>query len=309
MVVWSDGRTVPYYQIFGARVTPGGSVMEPSGMLVGPNNTFFQYYPSVAFGGTRFLAVWTYGTSPYQIMGRFIDTTGTLGDTLVVAVPGGYIFGTRLASNGANYFVAWVEYTGSDYAIKGVVLDSNGARISGPFTIATGIYYYNSMGLAFDGYNFIVTYSIMDGSVYQVYGIFYSASGMPIETAFKISNSTYNCYYGDVIPGANDRCLNVWCETRSTYDIYGNIDVEVGIEEGSGNASRMSLLKSTVVTNAIELRDYFEGNEAYVYDASGGLIGMTRNGYYDCSKLGAGVYFVRAKTAANGSCVKVIKVK
>ena len=306
MVVWSDGRTVPYYQIYGARVTPGGSVMEPSGILVGPNNTLFQYYPSLAFGGTRFLAVWTYGTSPYQIMGRFINTNGTLGDTIMVAIPGGYTYGTRLASNGTNYFVAWVEYTGSDYAAKGVVLDNNGARIMGPFTIASGIYYYNSMGLAFDGHNFIVTYSILAGSVYQIYGRFYSPSGAPLDTAFRISNSDYNCYYGDVIAGANDHCLNVWCDARSTYDIYGNVDVEVGIEEGTGGSEQVIALKSTIVTNAIELRNYSEGKEARIYDVSGCVIGDTRRGRYDCSKLDAGVYILKI---GSGSSAKVIKVK
>jgi hypothetical protein len=297
----------PFYQIFGARVTPGGAVMEPSGMLLGPNNTLFQYYPSVAFGGTRFLAIWTYGTSPYQIMGRFINTDGTLGDTIVVAIPGGYTMGTRLASDGANYFVAWMEYTGSEYAARGVVLDGSGVQICAPFTVASGVT-YNSLGLAYDGYNYIVTYSMMAGTAYQIYGRFLDASGTPLDTAFQISNSSYNCYYGDVFPGANDRCLNVWTESRSTYDIYGNVDVEIGVEEGTVIRDPVIALKSTVVTNSIELRSYSAGKEVHIYDASGCLVGATRNGYYDCSKLGAGVYFVKMALDDN-RCTKVLKIK
>ena len=302
-VVWSDARDNFYYRIYGSRVSPAGTVLDPAGVQLGPTNNLYQYYPAVAFDGTRFLCVWEYGTSPYQIMGRFINSGGTLADTVKIATPAGYVYTLRLVFNGSNYMVAWSEYSGSQYQLKGLRLTTAGVPIGSPFIVATGIE-LSTIGLRWDGYNYLFTYSQSGGSVYQIFGQFYTAAGVPSGSAFRISNSTYSCYYGDMIPGPGNRYLNVWTETRANYDIYGNIDVQVGIDEGGSQNRTDVRLKSTVVTNAIELIG--QSIELPIYDSNGRLVGRLNNGKYDCSGLNNGVYFLKLPA---GPALKVVKIK
>jgi len=308
MAVWSDSRNT-YYQIYAARITPAGAVLEPNGISVGPLTSTYQYYPSIAYTGTRFFVVWSY-SSPYAITGRFINTDGSISDTFRIATASNYIYNTRIAYDGTNFFVAWVEYTASEYTVKGQRVSNTGLPIGSTITIASPVYYYNSLGLRFDGTNYIVTYStptiVVADTVYQIWGRKYNTSGSPVGVPFRISNSLYDAYYGDVVPGANNRYLNVWCEYRTTYDIYGNIDIPiVDIEESNNMLLQKLSLKTSVVTDMIEL-DGLVGKEITIFDVFGRKIGTTTSGRYDCHALGSGIYFIQTPS---GEPLKFIKIK
>ena len=52
LVAWTDDRGGP--GIFAARVTPGGTVLDPTGFVVSSGG----YRPTLAFDGTNYLVVW-----------------------------------------------------------------------------------------------------------------------------------------------------------------------------------------------------------------------------------------------------------
>lgn len=305
-VVWGDGRS-SYYQVYGARVTPAGSVLDPSGILISRNLSAYHYFPAVAWGGTRYLVVYgNYSPTPYVLYGRLVNTNGTFAsDTIRLATASAGIYHTHVAFSGTNFMVIWVEMT-SPYTLKGIIVSSNGTPIGSPFTIATNVYYFKSARVVFNGINYLVTYSLLSGSLYELWGQHYNTAGSAVGSAFKITPTTYSVYYGDVTPGGNNRYLNVWNEYRaSSYDIYANIDVQmVNIEEQRKNSIPSCHLKSTVVKNLIELMNTDE--QAEIFNAAGSYLGRTTNGVYDCSQLNTGVYFVRL---TSGWAFKVIKIE
>ncbi len=304
-MVWGDNRS-SICQIYGARVTPAGSVLDPSGILISRNTSLYQYYPAVAWGGTRYFVVWgVYSSSPYALYGRFVNTNGTFAsDTIRLATGSAGIYHAHAAFDGTNFMVIWVETT-SPYVLKGILVSSNGTPITTPFTIATNAYYFKSARVCFDGTQYFVSYINMSSSPYALWGRKYSLSGSPIGSAFKITPTTYSVYYPDVIPGANNRYLNVWSEYRTSgYDIYANLDIQmIGIEEQNDEGTHKCHLKSTIVHKLIELVDTEE--EAKILDAQGRYIGITTKRTYDCSELKSGVYFVRLNS---GKTFKVIKI-
>jgi hypothetical protein len=304
MVIWSDARAGSGYQIYTARVSPAGSVLDPSGVQIGPATATYQYFPSIVYDGTRFFSVWGYYLSPYAVTGRFINANGTpYGDTIQLATASAYVYGTRLAYSGSNFLVSWMEYGGANL-LKGLIVSASGTPVGSPFTIADTVMYMSS-GLRWDGGKYLVTYCRSSSGYYQVFGRYYNVSGSPVGAPFNISNTPYNCYYADFVPG-NGRFLNLWSEYRSTYDIYGNVDVQIDIDEGA-NCSRQTNLKlrSSIVQNSIEVIGA-DDRQVRIYDRTGRLLGSTGNGHFDCSDLESGIYFVKAAT---GEQFKVIKVK
>lgn len=306
LVVWTDARAGSSYRIYGSRVSTAGAVLDPSGIAIGPATATYQYYPSVGYNGTRYFVVWGYYSSPYAVTGRFINTNGTpYGDTIRIAAASSYVYGTCIAYDGTNFMISWVEY-GTYSRLKGIrISGSTGAPIGSPFVISDSVYYYNSIGLSFANSRYLAVFCKQVGGLYQMMGRYYSTAGAPIGSAFNISNTPYTCYYGDVVAGPANRYFNLWTESRSTYDIYGTVDVMIGVDENAAEPKSPSVLRSTIIRDAIELSGT-SNLEMKVYDEGGRLIGSSATGRYDASGLEAGVYFVRLADGAQG---KVIKVK
>jgi len=74
LAVWLDGRNG--FHIYGARIRPNGTVIDPDGFVICQCSHDHQgYYPCVVWDGSRFLVVW-YEYWPYHdyaIKGRFVD--------------------------------------------------------------------------------------------------------------------------------------------------------------------------------------------------------------------------------------------
>ncbi len=285
-------------------MTPAGSVLDPSGILISRNTAVNSYYPAVAWGGTRYLVAWgNYGT-PYAVYGRLVNTNGTFAsDTIRLATGAAGIYHTHLAYDGTNFMVIWVEMT-SPYTLKGIRVSNSGMPLGSPFTIASNVFYFKSARICFDGINYFVTYTRTDFSPYQLWGRKYDTNGSPVGSALRITPTTYGTYYGDVVPGANNRYLNVWNEYRSSDDIYANLDVMmVGIEEQSGETRTVAGLKSMFISDCIELTG--QQAEAEIFDAAGRYLGRTEGGVYDCSALRNGIYFVKTTSGATLKAVKI----
>lgn len=303
LVVWTDSRSAPYdYRIYGARVTPSGTVLDPGGIAIGTDYVLSQWSPSVVFTGSRFFTVWGYGESPFHVLGRFVETDGRLSDTCWLSAADTSICMTRLAYDGVDFLVVWLEGRFTVPTVKGQLVSGSGVPIGGRFTVASHVG-PAALDLCFDGTNYCVTYA--SG---QIWGRKYDRNGQPVGSAFRISSSAYGQTHCDVIPGANNRYFNVWAEYRSSssYDIYANIDIPItAVEEARESARGRIYLKSSLVATSVQL-DGAEGRLVSVFDISGCCVGTTKNGRFDCRRLACGIYFIRAES---GEQFRVVKIR
>ncbi|MFB0509359.1 MAG: hypothetical protein ACETVX_02585, partial [bacterium] len=82
LVVWQDTRGGSTYDIYGARVSTSGTVLDPSGILISAADDN-QQNPEVGFDQNNWLIVWQdrrYG-SDYDIFGTRVSSSGSILDT------------------------------------------------------------------------------------------------------------------------------------------------------------------------------------------------------------------------------------
>ena len=292
MVVWSDARISNRIDIYGARVTPGGTVLDPDGILIGPGTETLQFEPSIAFTGTRFFVVWLNYSTEFGVAGRFVNCDGTLGDTVRIANTTNEGNRTSVAYDGTNFLVVWTQYI---YFLMGQLVSGNGNLIGSPFTIATGVELSSSGSLSFDGNCYTVVYTIRNGNNYEVWGRQYDTSGNPLGPAFIISDPVNSSYDPHIVAGVTNY-LNVWTHMEYPSDIYGNTDMLIGID---ADESEVTAGATRLITSIIRGPLVFPGEEKYqVFDITGREV--------NANYLAPGIYFVEV----DGEIVqKVIKVR
>jgi hypothetical protein len=127
LVVWNDQRNDPYYyDIYAARVTADGAVLDPDGFPVCMAD-YSQHSANVAFDGVNYLTVWSDGRRSYdRIYAARITPGGNVLDDTGLAVS------TRMRTHsfpavapcGSNLLLVWQEISSS------TLCDIYGARIS-----------------------------------------------------------------------------------------------------------------------------------------------------------------------------------
>jgi hypothetical protein len=142
LVVWADSRNgrLSGSDIYGARVTPGGALLDPIGIRIGtaPGD---QSSPSVAFGGGSFLVVWSgfrQGESP-DVHGARVSAAGTVLDPSPIPIstaPESQV-DVDVAYGDGTFLAVWADgrsgtFTtyGSRVTPSGSVLDDAGIAIS-----------------------------------------------------------------------------------------------------------------------------------------------------------------------------------
>jgi hypothetical protein len=227
LVVWEDHRVLPG-EIYGARVTQSGEVLDPNGF---PISTALnsQSDPSVAFDGTNYLVVWKDERSAadeYDIYGARVNPSG------VVLDPNGIAISTDTNSqgnpsidfDGTNYLVVWTDgRNGEDNDIygarispSGVVLDSSG------FAISTAVDDQLCPGLAFDGENYLVVW----GDYRNIYGARVSRSGILLDTTEIIISTHASGLFRFTLCVAfcGSNYLAAWLDSRfeEFYNVFGS---------------------------------------------------------------------------------------
>lgn len=108
LVVWHDLRNGRDWDVYGARVTSEGKVLEPGGFLVagGPQN---QASPVVAAADGGFLVVWQHHTRHYQLHASRIPAAGAAAPAQALKFGGEPLWGggLALARAGGGWLLSW----------------------------------------------------------------------------------------------------------------------------------------------------------------------------------------------------------
>ena len=221
LVAWAEYRA-PQFDIYGARVTPAGTVLDAAGLAL-VQGTDSQDYPQLVARGTEYLMTWIdYRSGNADIYASRVSAAGTMldGQGVALVVAPDYQTLPSVATNGTGYLVAWQDPRTTDiYAgrmnLTGGVLDPNG------FMISPAPNSEQEVAMAFDGTNYLVVWQDNRGQSVDLYGIRVSANGTVLDpSAFVISNAMGNQLLPSVaFDGTN--YLVAWQDSRvSAYDIY-----------------------------------------------------------------------------------------
>ncbi|MBN2465948.1 hypothetical protein JXD38_10050, partial [candidate division WOR-3 bacterium] len=141
LVVWEDYRYCPHRSdVFVARVTPGGAVLDPDGIAVS-TEIESQLLPAAGFDGANFLVVWQDWRCHFDddIYGARVTPGGAVldPDGFAVCTTGHRSRSPEVAFDGANSLVVWQDRRNGDNDIYGArvtadggVLDPDGICIS-----------------------------------------------------------------------------------------------------------------------------------------------------------------------------------
>jgi hypothetical protein len=278
MVVWLDLRIAGSNIVYAARVTQAGVVLDPGGIQVGPANGTLQKEPCVAFVDDKYFVVWGHLASPFSVTGRFVDLDGTLGDTIHIATASNVVHNTAVAYDGNKMFVVWTEYPG---LLRGQLVSPTGGLIGSPFTIAEDILVVNSGKICFSGSEYFVIYTRWAGSYLELWGRKYDMAGNPMASSFRITDPGQSNTEGSVVAG-DEYYLCVWTKLLYPADIYGSLDVEVGIESNGSNVVIQETPFPTTIINGPLL---LPGDKKFmVCDITGRVVSP--------DKIQPGIYFV-----------------
>jgi hypothetical protein len=262
LVVWMDYTPSTFNQdIYGARVTPEGVVLDPNGFPIHATTSYKTIYSDVAFDGTNYMVVWTDERTPSWSI-YFARVT----PDAVVLDPAGFPICDLEAANanmpkityGANnYFIIWndcrdewLKPYGARVTPQGQVLDPDG------FSIAPTIAYAGKLpSVTFDGLNYFVTFVDQD---YGCYGARVSPEGFVIDSTRITIETPYGAYTTDVTSdGTNSFAL--WSAGKySDRDIFGaRIDQQGNVLDPNGFI--VSLQTNTQIISAVSFdqQNYF----------------------------------------------------
>jgi hypothetical protein len=278
VVAWSDRRfSGTYWWTTVARVSAEGVVLD-TGLPVGHLDAHNEFYPDIAFDGTRCLAVWYHSYyAPWGIYARFVNDSGRPEDTvLTVAAAATHLYNfPKVEFGDSAYLVVWADLRehGTDYDVYGQLVTRSG-RLAGPrITVATGTEEQTRPDVMFHDGSYVVVWA-EEG---VVRGQQVCSDGVLSGSRFAVSDTGAggrSCPRVAAGPGSR---LVAWSEARGpTCDIYATIGPLPGIVGPEGDPQSRQPMPTL-------------GRIRF----SPGIEAFDRSGRRVSSRPGPGVYFVR----------------
>ncbi len=239
LVVWQDERSGnDIYDIYGARVTPSGVVLDTSGFAISITSED-QMCPSVVFDGTNHLVVWHDSRdSTWDIYGARVTRSGTVIDTGGIAISTAVSNQShpKAAFDRSNYFVTWYDardYNTTNFDIYGTRVTPSGVVIdTGGIAISTFPAHQQVPAVAFADTSYLVVWEDWRDfgvSHYNIYGARIDTSGVIIDTSGFVISTIKNEQRSPSVAFDGTNYLAVWEEYRGGWwDIYGARVSQVG---------------------------------------------------------------------------------
>jgi hypothetical protein len=280
IVVWSDERGGSSSKdIFGARVSAAGVVLDPNGILICPSAGWLSH-ACVAFDGGNYVVAWPDDRNGYDDIyaarvapdGAVLDSTG-----IAVCTAPRDQGSPAAACCGSNLLIAWQDRRTGDNNIYGARVTPDGTVLD-----TQGIAIHSLGGdqrtpaVSWDGTNYVVVWEfVIDSRTQQVYGGRVTPDGVSLDPMGR------------------------------------SISYPVVIEQTPNAEVQPTNSGPTIVRSVLNLHvdsRQNTGHSASLLDAAGRRVLDLQPGPNDVSRLAPGVYFVRDVSGelSAASCQKVI---
>lgn len=223
LVVWEDWRNDSQPNVYAARVTRSGVVLDPDGIPVS-THPYEQANPAVAFDGANYFAVWQddrHGINWEDICGARITPAGEVLDPAGIPVDTSPQWQWRpaIAFNGSNYLVVWEDHRDLDTAdIRGVRLSPAGVRLDAQtIDIADAGGQQLDPAMIFDGSNFVVAWQDgRSGVRTDIYGSRVTANGAVLDPSGLAIGTAPGPKTAPALVRAGTRTVVVWADSTGS---------------------------------------------------------------------------------------------
>ncbi|MEW6434877.1 MAG: cadherin-like domain-containing protein [Myxococcota bacterium] len=188
LVVWQDRRDGLSDDIYGARVTGAGLVMDTAGIAISTADGA-QVAPRVAWDGANFVVVWQDGRGATQdIYAARVSTGGVVRDPagIVVSAASGDQRRPDIAGTGTSSFVAWEDTRNgpNNDDVYGARLNASaGVQDALGIGVATAAGDQHAPAVAWDGTNVLVAWEDTRNGTNDVYAGRISPAGTPLDSS------------------------------------------------------------------------------------------------------------------------------
>jgi hypothetical protein len=266
LVVWHGCyHDTAYYSIWGARVAPNGSVLDPEPFQISHNRDDVAQSPDVAFNGTNYLVAWDDANSGHMVSCSRVAPSGTVLDTADIRVaqrsrPCEY---PTVSADGTNWLVAWDDDTySSGQNLFGARISAAGASLDpSGFALCNAAFQQGQGTIAFGNGQYLVAWQDQrqGGSEADVYVARVTPAGAVLEpNGFAISFSVNEGDYAAVASDGTD-FLMAWRDGRGAGDIFAT-----RISAGGTILDRMPLNVSLAAGNQTNPTVAFDGTNYLV---------------------------------------------
>ena len=233
LVVWEDSRGADE-DIYGARVAPDGTVLDPGGVCL-TSATGAQALPCVAFGETNYLVAWEDERSGISadIYGTRVGPDGGVIDSAGAAIcdQSADQVNATVAFDGVNWLVAWNDQRGGTvWNLYAARIDSSFAVLeTDGFAVCTDFSHQYAPAVACCDSVYLIAWHDSRNGPKDIYGARVAASGTVLASAMLVSAAS-SCQASPCLAAGSAGYLAVWQDQRlgTSLDIYG---ARVGLDE------------------------------------------------------------------------------
>ncbi len=184
LVSWEDKRA-GNYNIYCARVSPSGLVLDPNGIPL-PSTGLPESASCISFDNNNFLVVWGryVGNAYWRVYGARVSPAGVVLDPAGICITNHFLQNPSVTFDGGNYFVVGnttghssnTDIWGARVSPDGVVLDTAGIDI----THVSNTQIYPSV--VFDGDKYVIMWQDYRNGFWDIYGSRVTTDGIVIDS-------------------------------------------------------------------------------------------------------------------------------
>ena len=280
LVVWYGFDSSSDWDIYGARVSPGGTVLDGTSIAI-TSAKHQQYYPAAASNGTDFFVVWAdFRSGIYSdIYGTRVSAAGAVmkKDGVVISSATGNQSMPRLARGGSMYLVVWRDGRGTSrdiYAARVSSYDTVFDKAGIPVAVAAEV--QDHPAVASDGVNqFLVVWDDKrSGKDLDIYGARVSANGSVLDPGgFPICKASGNQDF-PAVTYTGQQYLVTWSDTSGSSATISGARISTGgkvldspplVISSAGKQQRLSSVARIGTTSLVVWDDARNGANKDIY--------------------------------------------